>query len=219
MCLQKARKRKAKERKMSKAYKITPAVFPRDKQAVANLFTAYTNSLGIDLTFQDYQTELNSLPGKYSVDRGGCLLVARVDTDPDTSLAKDELENEDGEEAVNEEDDGQLIGCVAYRALPSLPEPDAATDSNEIAEKGRKGYCEMKRLYLTPEARGTGIGTKLIEAIIQHAKSTQLYSGMKLDNLPSMESARVLYRRFEFVEIEKYYETPFEGTIFMGLDF
>jgi ribosomal protein S18 acetylase RimI-like enzyme len=166
-------------------YKITPAIFPDDKQAVTALFTAYTAALGIDLTFQNYQTELDSLPGKYSPEQGGSLLVAR------------------------DEKDGQLVGCVAYRALPT-------TNSHNDNEKG---YCEMKRLYLSPTARGTGIGTKLVEAIIEHARASGRYKGMRLDTLPYMESARALYERYGFGEVEEYYETPLEGTIFMGLKF
>lgn len=170
-------------------YKIRPAIFPDDKQAVTALFTAYTAALGIDLTFQNYQTELDSLPGKYSSEQGGCLLVAR------------------------DEDTNQLVGCVAYRALP-LPSTNLTACDNET-----KAYCEMKRLYLSPSARGTGIGTRLVEAIIEHARASGRYNGMRLDTLPYMESARALYKRYGFGEVERYYETPLEGTIFMGLEF
>ncbi|EED16405.1 conserved hypothetical protein [Talaromyces stipitatus ATCC 10500] len=172
-------------------YKITPAIFPDDKQAVTDLFTAYTTALGIDLTFQDYQTELDTLPGKYSPKQGGCLLVARDETNPHT-----------------------LVGCVAYRALP--PSTIIINNNNGIEEKK---YCEMKRLYLTPSARGTGLGTKLVEAIIAHARASGVYKGMRLDTLPNMESARALYIKFGFGEVGRYYETPVEGTIFMGLEF
>lgn len=186
---------------------ITTATFPRDKKAVTSLFTAYTNALGLDLEFQDYESEINSLPGKYAPDNGGCLLVARID---------------DGDQEYGS---SELLGCVAYRALSLSPLGDnidnKTTTTTTTDSKQEKPYCEMKRLYLTPNARGTGIGTKLVEAIIQHAKRTQLYRGMKLDTLPSdyMASARALYKRYGFVEIERYYETPIEGTIFMGLEF
>ncbi|OKL56630.1 hypothetical protein UA08_08212 [Talaromyces atroroseus] len=179
---------------MRQSFKIEPAIFPRDKQAITQLFTAYTEALGLDLTFQDYETEINSLPGKYAPDRWGCLLVARIDNN-DTKAGM--------------VDDRELLGCVAYRALPPSP-----FDADER-------YCEMKRLYVTPQARGSGMGTKLVETIIQHAKSTRLYRGMRLDTLPStyMASARALYKRYGFVEIEGYYETPIESTIFMELKF
>lgn len=176
-------------------YTITPATFPADKQAITNLFSAYTASLGLDLTYQDYSTELSSLPGKYTPEKGGILLVARDDN----------------------EEEKLLVGCVALRALPPAPtESDAAREENES-----KGYCEMKRLYISPSARGTGLGARLVEAVIQHAKKTKLYRGIKLDTLSGeyMASARALYKKYGFEEVERYYETPVEGTIFMGLEF
>jgi hypothetical protein len=33
-----------------------------------------------------------------------------------------------------------------------------------------------------------------------------------------MAGARALYRGLGFVEVERYYDTPIEGTMFLGLD-
>jgi ribosomal protein S18 acetylase RimI-like enzyme len=178
------------------SYTITPALFPNDKQAITILFSAYTAALGLDLTFQDYSTELSSLPGKYSPEKGGILLVARD-------------EHEQG-----------IVGCVALRALPPPPQTPANDDAMRREGNG-KGYCEMKRLYISPSARGTGLGGRLVHAAIKHAIQTGLYRGIKLDTLRGeyMASARALYRRYGFEEVERYYETPVEGTIFMGLEF
>jgi ribosomal protein S18 acetylase RimI-like enzyme len=44
------------------------------------------------------------------------------------------------------------------------------------------------------------------------------YQKNVLDTLPSMNSAIKLYKDFGFEEIEAYYETPIEGTIFLGLE-
>jgi hypothetical protein len=38
-----------------------------------------------------------------------------------------------------------------------------------------------------------------------------------LDTLPTMEGVRALYKRYGFVDIEAYYSTPLEGSIFLGL--
>ncbi|KAK3066723.1 hypothetical protein LTR53_016812 [Teratosphaeriaceae sp. CCFEE 6253] len=68
---------------------ITVASTLEDLADIASLFNAYTTSLGIDLAFQDFATELASLPGRYSPP-SGTLLLAR-----DTN--------------------SQAIGCVALR--------------------------------------------------------------------------------------------------------
>ena len=42
------------------------------------------------------------------------------------------------------------------------------------------------------------------------------YEEMRLDTLPSMVGARSLYERMGFGQVEAYYHTPLEGTIFLG---
>ncbi|WP_312112068.1 GNAT family N-acetyltransferase [Brevibacillus reuszeri] len=44
-------------------------------QQVRELFTEYVDSLGIDLSFQNIETELQSLPGEYA-EPEGCILLA-----------------------------------------------------------------------------------------------------------------------------------------------
>ncbi len=92
--------------------------------------------------------------------------------------------------------DNQAVGCVCLRPI----EPE--------------GCCEMKRLYVAPAGRGAGLGKTLVEAVIDEARRIG-YREMKLDTLPSMASAKVLYRRLGFEPTEAYYETPVVGTAFM----
>lgn len=155
---------------------IEAAQFPEDRDTVHGLFTQYARSLGIDLTFQQFQAELDSLPGKYAATQGGALLIARTD---DTTPA--------------------AIGCVALRR---------STDT----------WCEMKRLYVVDEARGMRLGERLVEAIVGRARELG-YRGARLDTLASMVAAQRLYRKYGFREIEAYYETPVEGTVFLGCEF
>lgn len=165
---------------------IREAQPPHDNQRILELFTAYASSLGIDLTYQNFNDELASLPGKYAAEQGGALLLAQLQ--PRAAPAK----------PTTAEQDDAIVGCVALRRN---------TDT----------WCEMKRLYVTPDARKTGAGVKLAQAVIQKARELG-YGGIRLDTLPVMVPALTLYRRLGFVEIEKYYETPVEGTIFMGLE-
>lgn len=77
--------------------------------------------------------------------------------------------------------------------------------------------CEMKRLYVTPEARGLGVGQALISAVLDQARRYG-YASCLLDTLPRMQGAMHLYARLGFVQTNKYYDTPLDETIFMIKD-
>jgi ribosomal protein S18 acetylase RimI-like enzyme len=95
---------------------------------------------------------------------------------------------------------GELLGCVALRPL-----------------KNADGICEMKRLFVRPAFRRSGIGRDLVERIISEARSAG-YRAMRLDTLASMTKAQQLYRRLGFREIPAYYPNPLPGVTYMELD-
>ena len=92
---------------------------------------------------------------------------------------------------------GHALGCVALRPMP------------------REACCEIKRLYVSPAARGLGLGHALIAAILDAAPAIG-YREARLDSLPDMEAAIALYRKAGFAPIAPYYDSPVQGTIFLG---
>jgi len=91
---------------------------------------------------------------------------------------------------------GAAIGCVALRSIDAR-------------------CCEMKRLFVSPQGRGLGLGRALAEAVIAEAARLR-YAELRLDTLPSMHEAITLYRKLGFAPIAPYYAAR-EGTLFMAL--
>lgn len=77
--------------------------------------------------------------------------------------------------------------------------------------------CELKRLYVRPAARGTGLGRALVEAALARARELG-YRRVLLDTTPGMEAAHELYRRLGFRETDPYTENPVPGTRYLALE-
>lgn len=60
--------------------------------------------------------------------------------------------------------------------------------------------AELQRMFLLPEARGTGTAKKLMQLSLDFAKS-QGFEQVYLETLPNMQAAQGLYRSFGFEEI------------------
>jgi ribosomal protein S18 acetylase RimI-like enzyme len=91
--------------------------------------------------------------------------------------------------------DDNVIGCVGLKKM------DDKT-------------CEMKRLFVTDNYNGKGIGKKLVEKIIEEAK-VKNYEKMRLDTLDTMKTALKIYRKNGFYEIKPYYNNPNTGVIYL----
>lgn len=75
---------------MDRGFSIRPAA-ANDMRAIAGLFRAYADSLGVDLSYQGFEAELATLPGAYGPPAGALLIAI--------STA------------------GAAVGCVGVRAL------------------------------------------------------------------------------------------------------
>ena len=94
------------------------------------------------------------------------------------------------------------IGCVALRPL-----------AGEGSMAG--GVAEIKRLYVKPIARGTGLGMRLAHAVIDGARGIG-YREVKLDTLEHMVEARALYAQLGFRACAPYYHNPIPGAVYMS---
>jgi len=57
--------------------------------------------------------------------------------------------------------------------------------------------CELQKMYFLPEARGIGLGSKIMKICLQKAKEYG-FEQCYLETLPYMEDARKLYRKVGF---------------------
>jgi GNAT superfamily N-acetyltransferase len=103
----------------------------------------------------------------------------------------------------------------ALLKLADVLPPDGRTvlarDSNGIAKaigfyrKIRADAVEIKRLYVRPEARGEGLGRKVLRRLIDEARNAK-YAEMFLDSTAFMSAAHALYRAEGFRDVDCYPE-------------
>jgi len=94
--------------------------------------------------------------------------------------------------------DAEVVGCVALRRV------DAHT-------------CEMKRVYVRPQARGEALGKRLVQRILEEARAAG-YTRMCLDVLPEFAAAQSIYAAFGFTDAPPVTFNPVPGTRFLALD-
>lgn len=92
-----------------------------------------------------------------------------------------------GQLILAKSDDGTLIGCGSLKSLGF--------------SKG-----ELKRLFVKPQARGHGVGRRLVEMRVDAARQLGLKS-LYVDTLKNNLEMRSLYQKMGFKEIDGYLES------------
>ncbi|MDV6168678.1 GNAT family N-acetyltransferase [Flavobacterium sp. DG1-102-2] len=89
------------------------------------------------------------------------------------------------------EDNGTLIGGAGIAPL----------------ENGPEDVAELQKMYFLPQARGTGMGSKMMDTCLAFAKA-EGFERCYLETMPYMEAAQKLYRKSGF----NYLDAPMGNT-------
>lgn len=84
---------------------------------------------------------------------------------------------------------GKPIGCGALRTL-------------------ERGVGEIKRMWVAPQARGLGLGRRLLAELEQAARKRRMRA-VRLDTNDSLAEALRLYRSSGYREIERFNDNPY----------
>ncbi len=137
---------------------FTPAA-AADMLAVREIFLEYASTLSVDLDFQDFSSELATLPGDYAPPRGA-LLLARV------------------EDAV--------AGCCALRPMDNSDYPNAAEMKRLYVRKAFRGFGLGRELTeaILDEARRAGYSTVLLDTLDEMEAARALYEDLGFEEIP-----------------------------------
>ena len=138
---------------------IVHAEQPAQVLAARELFVEYAGSLPIDLGFQDFATELATLPGLYTPP-AGALLLALVD--------------------------GQPAGCVAMRPLPEADHPNACEMKRLFVRRAfrRFGLGRLLAERLMELATQSGYSTMLLDTLDDMEAARGLYASLGFVEIP-----------------------------------
>ncbi|MFX0556817.1 GNAT family N-acetyltransferase [Maribacter sp. CXY002] len=89
------------------------------------------------------------------------------------------------------EQDGQIIGCAGVAQLDNY----------------QGNVCELQKMYFLEEARGRGLGAKMIQICLDKAKEFG-FEKCYLETMPYMTDAQKLYKKSGF----KYIDAPMGNT-------
>jgi len=138
---------------------LQPPRSPEEWELVRGIFTAYAQTLSVDLRFQDFEAELLSLPGDYAPPRGA-LLLAWVD--------------------------GQVAGCCALRPLDTVDYPNAAEMKRLFVHKAfrRLGLGRLLAEAILDAARLADYSCVLLDTLDEMETARALYEDLGFEEIP-----------------------------------
>ena len=127
--------------------------------AVRELFVEYAQSLDIDLCFQQFDAELDSLPGDYAAPRGA-LLLALVD--------------------------GAAAGCCALRPIDNADYSNASEMKRLFVRKAFRGFGLGRQLAeaMLDAARQAGYACVLLDTLDEMESARALYADLGFEEIP-----------------------------------
>lgn len=138
---------------------LLTATGPEHLAVLRDLFQEYADSLSIDLCFQQFDTELATLPGEYA-DPRGALLLALVD--------------------------GAPAGCCALRPLDTADYPNASEMKRLFVRKAFRGFGLGRQLAeaTLDAARQRGYACVLLDTLDDMESARALYTDLGFTEIP-----------------------------------
>lgn len=137
---------------------VTPST-PAQLDDTRAIFTEYAAQLGVDLCFQNFNAELQNLPGDYAAPQGALILA----------LA-----------------DGEVAGCCALRPLPTTDHVDAAEMKRLYVRAAyrRLGLGRQLAEAVLEAARVAGYHSVLLDTLDDMESARALYAELGFVDIP-----------------------------------
>ncbi len=130
---------------------LKPAATDADWQGLRELFREYADQLGVDLCFQGFESELQSLPNQYAPPLGTALIATVED---------------------------ELAGCCALRPIENVDYPNAAEMKRLYVRKAFRGFGLGRMLTeaILEAARCAGYACVLLDTLDDMEAARALYT-------------------------------------------
>ncbi len=154
---------------------ITPSR-PAEWDATRAIFREYALTLGVDLCFQNFEAEVDDLPGDYAEPRGA-LLLALVD--------------------------GQVAGCCALRPLDNVDYPNASEMKRLYVRQAFRSQGLGRQLAeaILDAARLAGYDCVLLDTLNDMEAARALYEDLGFEEIPPYYHSPIVGAHYLKVDI------------------